>query len=87
MAQGQYLADLAIMRHEVRFGLPEGPLRGHTFHYSKSETALVPLVRAVAKRGGVPGEAVYREGRLTASYVHLYFASNPEAAARLFLPD
>ena len=67
--------------------LPEGTLRGHTFHYSKSETALVPLVRAVAKRGGVPGEAVYREGRLTASYVHLYFASNPEAAARLFLPD
>ena len=34
----------------------------------------------------VSGEAVYRRQRLTASYVHLYFPSNPQAAARLFLP-
>ena len=27
MAQGQYLADLAIMRQEFRFCLPKGPLR------------------------------------------------------------
>jgi cobyrinic acid a,c-diamide synthase len=66
--------------------LPEGMLRGHTFHYSRTETALEPLARGVPQRHGSSGEAVYRAGRLTASYLHLYFPSNPEAAARLFLP-
>jgi len=63
--------------------LPEGVLRGHTFHHSRLETALPPLARADNPNGGA-GEAVYRLGRLTASYVHLYFPSNPEAIARLF---
>ena len=66
--------------------LPEGSLRGHTFHYSKISTAMTPLARATGNRDGAPGEAMYRTKRLTASYVHLYFASNPEAAAALFLP-
>lgn len=65
--------------------LPEGLLRGHTFHYSKTETALPPLTRAI-KQSGSEGEAIYRVGRLTASYLHAYWPSNPEAAARLFLP-
>jgi cobyrinic acid a,c-diamide synthase len=64
--------------------LPEGRLRGHTFHYSKSITPLAPLVRA-ATPDGREGEAVYRRARLTASYVHFYFPSHPQAAARLFL--
>lgn len=67
--------------------LPEGTLRGHTFHYSKTETSLAPLARAVAKRAGTPGEAVFRSKRLTASYLHLYFPSNPAAAAAMFHPD
>jgi cobyrinic acid a,c-diamide synthase len=29
---------------------------------------------------------VYRDRRLTASFVHFYFPSHPEAAMRLFLP-
>ncbi|HOW61631.1 MAG TPA: cobyrinate a,c-diamide synthase [Candidatus Contendobacter sp.] len=66
--------------------LPEGELRGHTFHHSRLETSLAPLTLGRRQRAGQPGEAVYRVGRLTASYLHLYFASNPEAAARLFLP-
>ncbi len=66
--------------------LPEGELRGHTFHHSKLETPLHPLVHGKRQRGDRPGEAVYRMGRLTASYLHLYFPSNPEAAARLFMP-
>lgn len=64
--------------------LPEGQLRGHTFHYSKTETALTPLTSAI-KQSGSEGEAIYRVGRLTASYLHAYWPSNPEAAARLFL--
>jgi cobyrinic acid a,c-diamide synthase len=65
--------------------LPEGTLRGHTFHYSLTETPLTPLAMA-EKQSGSQGEAVYRSGRLTASYLHFYWPSNPEAAARLFLP-
>ena len=64
--------------------LPEGELRGHTFHHSRLETPLQPLAYGRRQRDGKPGEAVYRVGRLTASYLHLYFASNPVAAARLF---
>ena len=64
--------------------LPEGRLRGHTYHYSRSETPLAPLCTSVHPAGRA-GEAVYRRERLTASYLHLYFPSNPQAAARLFL--
>jgi cobyrinic acid a,c-diamide synthase len=64
--------------------LPEGTLRGHTFHYSTTETTLLPLAQAV-KQSGSEGEAIYRVGRFTASYLHAYWPSNPEAAARLFL--
>ena len=63
--------------------LPEGELRGHTFHYSRTETDVTPLACAQTPEGR-EGEAVYRKDRLTASYVHFYFPSNPEAAARLF---
>jgi cobyrinic acid a,c-diamide synthase len=63
--------------------LPEGTLSGHTFHYSRTETSLVPLTRA-RKQNGDEGEAIYRRGRLTASYVHFYFPSSPAATAALF---
>ena len=62
--------------------LPEGRLSGHTFHYSRSETPLAPLVRARTPEGR-DGEAIYRRGRLTATYLHFYFPSNPGAIAAL----
>jgi cobyrinic acid a,c-diamide synthase len=62
--------------------LPEGRLSGHTFHYSQSATPLAPLVRARTPEGR-EGEAIYRQGRLTASYVHFYFPGNPAAVAAL----
>lgn len=62
--------------------LPEGRLTGHTFHYSRSETPLAPLLRARRQDGG-EGEAIYRVDRLTASYVHFWFPSNPAAVAAL----
>lgn len=65
--------------------LPEGPLRGHTFHHSQLHTSLTPALRARTPDGR-PGEAVYRHGRLTASYLHAYFPSNPAAVAALFTP-
>jgi cobyrinic acid a,c-diamide synthase len=66
--------------------LPEGRLTGHTFHYSKSETPLLPLLHARTPDGH-GGEAIYRRDRLTASYVHFYFPSNPPAVAALFGAD
>lgn len=75
-------ARLAALGTQVA-ELPEGRLNGHTFHYSKSETPLAPLARAFTPAGR-EGEAIYRLGRLTASYVHFYFPSNPVATAALF---
>jgi len=66
--------------------LPEGVLRGHTFHHSRAEIGLAPLAHTSAARHHGTPEAIYRLGRLTASYMHFYFPSNPEAAMRLFLP-
>ena len=63
--------------------LPEGSLQGHTFHYSLNETPQAPLLHAT-RGDGRPGEAIYRRDRLTASYMHFYFPSNPVASARLF---
>ena len=65
--------------------LPQGELRGHTFHHSRAETPLEPALRA-RTADGRPGEAVYQEGRLTASYLHAYFPSNPAAVAALLRP-
>jgi len=65
--------------------LPEGTLRGHTFHHSRLTGGPEPFLTADDHRGGC-GEAVYRLGRLHASYVHWYFPSNPQSAARLFQP-
>jgi cobyrinic acid a,c-diamide synthase len=72
----------ALALQEIR--LPGGGLRGHTFHYSRLDTPLTPIARGECPNHGKTSEAVYRHGRLFASYVHAYFPSNPEAAARLF---
>lgn len=66
--------------------LPEGELTAHTFHHSSMQTDCTPLAHGKCRRGGAAGEPIYRQRRLTASYVHLYFASNPEATAELFRP-
>lgn len=66
--------------------LPEGSLRGHSFHYARAAIASEVLAVASNPNGGPTAEAVYRRGRLTASFVHFYFASNVDAALRLFLP-
>lgn len=76
------LAALALQAVE----LPEGTLRGHTYHHSLTSTDLEPLARGLSPNGGRGNEAVYRLGRLTASYVHFYFPSNPDAAAALLRP-
>lgn len=65
-------------------------LRGHTFHYSTCDTALPVAVRSQAAPGRSlrgQGEALYQRGSVRASYFHPWFASSPQAAASLFLPE
>ncbi len=66
--------------------LPEGELRGHTFHYASAQIEETPVVMASNPDGGPSREGVYRRGRFTASFMHLYFPSNPDAAVALFRP-
>ncbi len=66
---------------------PCGCLRGHSFHHSTMDTPLIPCCVSRRQRDDKPGEPVYQQGTLRASYLHLYFPSAPEAAARLFLGE
>jgi len=61
-----------------------GPLRGHTFHYSRLETAQAATAATQKNPSGAPGENLYRVGSLQASYFHGYFPSNPAAVAAMF---
>jgi cobyrinic acid a,c-diamide synthase len=69
-----------------RLQLDGEELRGHTFHHSVTETTLEPVARGECPNGRRAAEPVYRLKRLTASYIHLYFPSNPAAVAQLFRP-
>ena len=78
----QRLANLGM--HSVE--LPEGVIHGHTFHHSTLDTNLTPVAMSKSSRKRGRGEAIYRQDKLHASYLHMYFPSNPEASARLFMP-
>ncbi|WP_271270733.1 cobyrinate a,c-diamide synthase [Aliamphritea hakodatensis] len=64
--------------------LPEGEVRAHAHHRSRSESTPEPVGHGRRQRHPAPGEAIYQSRGLTASYLHLFFASNPEAVARVF---
>lgn len=67
-----------------------GVLRGHAFHYSTCATPLPVAARTQAAPGRKlrgEGEALYVSGSVQATYFHAWFASNPQAAARLFTRD
>lgn len=70
-------------------GTVREPLRGHAFHCSVCDTAVAAVARS--SRPGQPGrvdagEALYRQGSVSASYFHPWFASSPVATASLFGP-
>jgi cobyrinic acid a,c-diamide synthase len=61
-------------------------LRGHTFHYSTSDSS-APVVARTSRPGQAQapdaGEALYRQGSIHASYFHAWFPSSPKAVAHL----
>ena len=76
------LAGLGMQQLQTDVGL----LRGHTFHYSRLDSAMPELARS--SRPGQPaqadkGEALYRHASVQASYFHAWFASHPRAVAAL----
>lgn len=65
-------------------GAREGEeLRGHAYHHSELVTPLEPTSQTRKVRGPA-GEAMYRQGSLSASYFHGYFPSAPQLVADLF---
>jgi cobyrinic acid a,c-diamide synthase len=84
--------DGQLQKRLVNLGMhalqtPQGEVRGHTFHHVHAEVRAVPAARTEAQRHHGRPEAVYRQGRLHASFLHLYFPSNPAAVAALFAPS
>ena len=64
--------------------LPEGEFRAHAHHRSRSHGTPEAFSFGKRQRHPAPGEAVYRVKGLTASYLHLFFPSNPQALAQMF---
>lgn len=64
--------------------LPEGDIRAHAHHRSRSAGTPEPISYGRRQRHPAPGESIYRERGLTASYLHLFFPSNPKAIAAVF---
>jgi cobyrinic acid a,c-diamide synthase len=79
-AMQKRLARLAMQRMDTK----HGALTGHTFHYSNITTPMPPLSHASHATTGASGEALYRHGPITATYMHTYWPSNPAATAALF---
>ncbi len=66
---------------------PEGELRAHAHHRSRSYNMPEALSFGRRLRHPAPGEAVYRYKKINASYLHLFFPSNPKAISCLFDPE
>ncbi|MGR0277807.1 cobyrinate a,c-diamide synthase [Marinomonas dokdonensis] len=67
--------------------LPQGDIRGHAHHRSRSDNTPTPVAFGRRQRHPAPGEAIYQEKGLTATYLHLFFPSNLAATAQVFLPQ
>lgn len=65
-------------------GKEPASIGAHTFHYGRFETNLPVIAQGKGKYG--IGEPVYKQGSITASFLHFYFPSNPALAAQFFLP-
>ncbi len=60
-----------------------GELRGHSFHHSVIQPIDPRADGCGQKQHGGQGEAFWQSGKLTLTWLHHYFPSNPQAAAAL----
>lgn len=80
------MADRLVNLGMHSLTLPEGEVRGHTFHHARIDVRLSAALHTQAQRHHGQPEQVFRKGRLFASFMHLYFPSNPAAVTALFKP-
>ena len=80
------MADRLVNLGMHSLTLPEGEVRGHTFHHARVDVRMPVALHTQAQRQHGQPESVFRKGRLFASFMHLYFPSNPAAVAALFTP-
>lgn len=86
---GVLQADSVMQPSLAALGLVEGELtegfalRGHTFHYSKTDSDEKVVCHPLSQRGRKL-DPVWRKNNLVASYIHWYFPSNPALVARIF---
>ncbi|WP_022940278.1 cobyrinate a,c-diamide synthase [Psychromonas hadalis] len=64
--------------------LPEGDIHGHAHHRSRAIMQMDAMGYGQRQRHPAPGEPIYRDKKLTGSYLHLFFPSNPTLIAELF---
>lgn len=76
----QKLVNLGM--HSVDWGM--GVVRGHSFHHARVNCSLAPRFETCPERLNGHAEAVYRQNKVLASFMHLYFPSNPQAVAAVF---
>ena len=79
-AMGKRLGGLGAQELKTNYGV----MTGHTFHYSSMTTVLQPALHATRPNSDARGEAVFRSGAITATYMHAYWPSNPRLTAALF---
>ncbi len=63
---------------------PVGEMRGHSHHRSLANVDLEPIAHGRRPKHSAPGEAIYCDKGLTASYIHLFFSSAPLVVAKIF---
>jgi cobyrinic acid a,c-diamide synthase len=74
-----------ILAEDSLFGVKGSRLRGHEFHYSEllndptEGSAWNAIYRAKHRRSDAAVPEGYQNGRVLVSYVHMHFASRPEA--------
>jgi len=64
---------------------PHGEFRAHAHHRTRCENTLDPVAYGRRLRHTAIGEPIFQKNGISASYLHLYFPSNPQAIAGLFL--
>ena len=72
------------LKSDCIFGKSGAILKGHEFHYSEAVPTEAPLWDAFDSRDRiVPSGGGYRNGNVCGSYVHIHWASTPQAVESL----
>jgi len=59
-------------------------IKGHAHHRSRADNTPEPITYGIQQRHPAPGEAIFQQDGLVASYLHVFFRSNMDLVGRLF---